>query len=338
MKIQQLCQQYTRNVTKTLTETIKELENYILKAQELIQTTANQDQIEVLYSKRTALSDLYRKKAQGALIRSRFQGVEDMDVPSKYFFGLEKKNGQKRNMKNLCSDTGIMLSDPNEIRKRATDFYKRLYSCEYKENQALKPDFFEGLPKISKNANVKLCKGLTTIELYGALQSMENGKVPGIDGIPFEFYKAFWGTIGEDLQAVLSDSLAGGLLPLSSRRAVLTLLPKKGDLGDIKNWRPVSLLCSDYKILSKVLAIRLGKVLEEVIHSDQCYCVPGRSISDSIFLVRDLIEYSTLCNSDFGLISIDQEKAFDRVEHAYLWETLNAFGFNSNFIKLIKVL
>ncbi|CAM4618622.1 unnamed protein product [Leuciscus chuanchicus] len=56
---------------------------------------------------------------------------------------------------------------------------------------------------------------------------MENGKAPGIDGIPVEFYKAFWPLIGEDLLAVLSDSLVGGLLPLSCRRAVLTLLPKK---------------------------------------------------------------------------------------------------------------
>ncbi len=58
---------------------------------------------------------------------------------------------------------------------------------------------------------------------------------------------------------VLNDSSAGGLLPLSCRRAVLTLLPKKGDMTDIKCWRPVSLLCSDYKLLSKVLANRLAE-------------------------------------------------------------------------------
>lgn len=68
--------------------------------------------------------------------------------------------------------------------------------------------------------------------------------------------------------AVLSSSLAEGLLSLSCRRAILTLLPKKGNLNDIKNWRPVSLLCSDYKLLSKVLATRLGKVLAEIIHPD----------------------------------------------------------------------
>ncbi len=67
-------------------------------------------------------------------------------------------------------------------------------------------------------------------------------------------------------------------------RAVLTLLPKKGDLTDIKCWRPVSVLCCDYKILAKALANRLAGVLEQVIQSDQTYCIPGRSMFDNISL------------------------------------------------------
>lgn len=127
-------------------------------------------------------------------------------------------------------------------------------------------------------------------------------------------------------------------MPMSCRRAVITLLPKKGDLCDVKSWRPVSLLASEYKLLSKVLATRLGKVLEEVIHPDQSYCVPGRSIFDNISLIRDLLDVSKMFGLNIAFISIDQEKAFDRVEHAYLWKTLNAFGFSSEFIDKIKVL
>lgn len=113
---------------------------------------------------------------------------------------------------------------------------------------------------------------------------MQSGKAPGIDGLPADFYKTFWPIVGENLLVVLSDSLSKGMLPLSGRRAVLTLLLKKGDLQDIKNWRPVSLLCTDYKLPSKVLATRLRKVMEHVIHVDQTYCVPSRLISDNITL------------------------------------------------------
>lgn len=80
----------------------------------------------------------------------------------------------------------------------------------------------------------------------------------------------------------------------------LTLLPKKGDLQFIKNWRPVSLLCSDYKLLSKVLAARLSRVMEQVIQCDQTHCVPGILVCDNII---------KLCGLSAGIISIDQEKA-----------------------------
>lgn len=143
--------------------------------------------------------------------------------------------------------------------------------------------------------------------------------------------------LSEDLLAVLNESLVDGSLPLSCRRAVITLLPKKGDLQEIKNWRPVSLLCSDFKILSKTLANRLRNVMGQVIHLDQTYCVPGRSITDNVCLIRDVLSVSSLLGVNLGLISIDQEKAFDRVEHQYLWDTLEAFNFSSGFIDMIKL-
>lgn len=115
----------------------------------------------------------------------------------------------------------------------------------------------------------------------------------------------------------LNHSLSEGQLPKSCRRAVITLLPKKGELSEIKNWRPASLLCNDYKIRSKSLANRLREVLGLIIHSDQTYCVPGRSITDNKSFIRDILDNRHI-SLDFGLILIDQVKAFDRVDHNYL--------------------
>ncbi|KAK1884961.1 putative 149 kDa protein [Dissostichus eleginoides] len=82
------------------------------------------------------------------------------------------------------------------------------------------------------------------------------------------------------------------------------------DLQEIKNWRPVSLLCTDYKLLSRALSSRLRKVMDQVVDRTQTYCVPGGSI----------------------------EKAFDRVEHRYLWKVLERFGLSPGFIAMIKVI
>ena len=82
--------------------------------------------------------------------------------------------------------------------------------------------------------------------------SLQSGRAPGIDGLPADLLKYFWSIIGQDLLEVINNSLQNGRLPLSCRRAVITLLPKKGDLQDLKNWRPVYLLCTDTKSCLKL--------------------------------------------------------------------------------------
>ncbi|KAL7840529.1 hypothetical protein AOLI_G00258520 [Acnodon oligacanthus] len=176
-----------------------------------------------------------------------------MDAPSKFFFSLKRKNGQRRCIYALWSESGALLSDAAGIRSHVAKFYREHYTSEYSEQPEL--------------------------EQSEALRIMECGKAPGIDGLPIEFYKSFWPMIGEDLpMTVLNDSLTKGRLPSSCRRVVLTLLAKKGDLHEFKNWRPVSLLCCDYKLLSKVLAVRVKVVMGRVIHPDQTYCVPSRLV------------------------------------------------------------
>jgi len=165
------------------------------------------------------------------------------------------------------------LSNPIEIRRRAVNFYKDLYKNEILELNDESLGFFENLPQVTEIANKEIGRALSLGEFEDALKRMESGKVPGIDGISIDFYKSFWSEVGPELVAVFNESLEKGQQPQSCRRAVITLLPKKGDLNEIKNWRPVSLLCNDYKILSKALAIRLGEVLESIVHPDQSYCV-----------------------------------------------------------------
>ena len=157
--------------------------------------------------------------------------------------------------------------------------------------------------------------------------SLANGKAPGIDGLPVDFSKVVWPLLGQDMLEVFQDSFQGGRLPLSCSRAIVTMLPKKGDLQELKNWRPVSLLCGDYTILSKALALRLREVMAEVIHVDQTYCVPGRLISDKVTLIRHVLEVSGSLAIDTGL-----------VQHKYLWRTLGVFGFSPRFIARIQVL
>ena len=167
---------------------------------------------------------------------------------------------------------------------------------------------------------------------------MENNKSPGIDGLTTNFYKHFWPLIGNRLTCVLNHALKAGSLSVTQRRGIITLIFKKGDRTKLKNWRPITLLTTDYKILTKTLANRLKKVLTTIVHSDQTACVPGRTINDNVSLLRDAIQYANETNTPLALISIDQLKAFDRVSHDFLFKALHKFGFGPVFQQWIKTI
>lgn len=122
---------------------------------------------------------------------------------------------------------------------------------------------------------------------------MASGKAPGVDGLPMEFYLKFWDALGADLVEVLNCCLSRGYLAKSRQRGVISLTFKKGDRLDPHNWRPITLLCVDYKIASRAIAGRLLKVIHFVVDQCQTCGVPGRFIGDSVAFLRDVVGYAT---------------------------------------------
>ena len=120
---------------------------------------------------------------------------------------------------------------------------------------------------------------------------MQSGKSPGADGLPVEFYRRFWGLLGQDLVEILNYSFTHGSLSDSQRLGIIRLLYKKDDPLLLKNWRPISLLNTDYKICTKVLANRLRRVISLVLSGDQTCGIPSRSIFENLFLIRDTIDF-----------------------------------------------
>ena len=94
----------------------------------------------------------------------------------------------------------------------------------------------------------------------------------------------------------------------------------------------------DYKICSRALSLRLPKVLDTIVDPDQTCSVPGRSISSNLVLLRDTLEYIERTNETGILVSLDQEKAFDRVDRVFLMNLLRHFGFGPSFCNWISTL
>ena len=128
----------------------------------------------------------------------------------------------------------------------------------------------------------------------------------------------------------------GGELSITMRRGVIVLIWKGDDKRLLKNWRPISLLNCDYKIIAKVLSTRIRHILPKIIHPNQKCGIKGRSIHDGAALIRDLIHYVNNNNLPGVIISLDQTKAYDRVEWDFLFKVLRKFNFGPNFINMIK--
>lgn len=120
--------------------------------------------------------------------------------------------------------------------------------------------------------------------------------------------------------------------------ATRLIFKKRGDRKNLKNWHPITLLDVDYKIISKILTTRLSLVLGSVLHPDQTCSVPGRSISSNVVLLRDIFDYIEMTNEAAILVSLDQEKAFDRVDRSFLSDLLCHLGFGPNFRKWVFAL
>ena len=118
---------------------------------------------------------------------------------------------------------------------------------------------------------------------------------------------------------------------------MIIVLYKKNDRLETKNWRPISLLNVNYKIATRAISGRLLAVIGKVVGTDQTCGVPGRTISENLSFIRDLIEYVEREDLSVALLSLDQEKAFDRVDWGFLLRTLERFNFGPGFCSWIKL-
>jgi exonuclease III len=282
------------------------------------------------------LHNLLSDDLEAAKIRSRSQRLDFEETPSKYFLHLEKQQQQKKLISRLESANGDVTRS-EDIISTCRDFYSNLLSAEPVEQPVI--DYFlEGLPSLTPEQQL-LCEGpITKAECLHALKHMRSDRSPGIDGLTKEFYLSVFHLIGDDFAKMANACYLSGHLSDTQRHGLITLLPKT-DLPScqLTNWRPISLLCVDYKIMSKVICNRLKLVSGFIVSKDQTCAVPGRSILDNLHLLRNSIDYINVKNIPAAVISLDQAKAFDRVSHDYLFQVLEKFGFGPSFLKWISL-
>jgi hypothetical protein len=175
---------------------------------------------------------------------------------------------------------------------------------------------------------------LEEIELV--VKESDGNKSPGPDGFNFAFIKQFWYLIKHEVRIFFDQFHGNDVFPRSLLSYFVTIIPKVKCPLSLKEFRPISLLGSIYKILAKVLAGRLAKVMNPLISKNQSAFLKGRHLEDGVLIVNEVVEVARLRKRECLILKVDFEKAYDSVEWSFLEYMLRRMGFVSKWIAWMK--
>ena len=300
------------------------------------------DLMDQYNSVKSELENIEKVKSRGIILRSKAKWVEEGEKNTSYFLRLERANYKNKHIEQLMDKNNrSIITDPEKILNLQRDFYQNLFTDINQTDVEAESELFEGvkLPKISNTEKYKCEKHISEQELTKSIKFMKNGRSPGTDGLTSEFYKLFYIDIKQLLLSSINYELHTGKLSIEKRRGILTLIPKKDkNRLFLKNWRPLTLLNTDYKIIATILAHRIKGSLPIIIDEDQTGYIKGRFIGTNIRLIEDIIIFTNENKVKGILLTIDFEKAFDSLRWSFILKALEAFGFGEKLQFYIKTM
>ncbi|XP_071740498.1 uncharacterized protein [Rutidosis leptorrhynchoides] len=248
-----------------------------------------------------------KKKTNMLKQKSRIKWALEGDENSKYFHNYIKRRTSKNNIHGL-SINGTWSEDPILIKQEAYSYFNNLFQSKHLHEECP----FDNVPHLdyitpldNQLLEAKFCEK----EIWEAISNCDSSKAPGPDGFNMKFFKKHWELIKYDLIKSLDWFWVNSEISKGCNASFFTLIPKKSNPMGLNEYRPICLIGSYYKILTKILSNRLAKVIHKVIGSEQTAFLKGRNILDS---------------------------AFDCIEWDFLFNTMHHMGFGPKWISFIR--
>jgi hypothetical protein len=265
---------------------------------------------------------------------------------TQHFLNIAKKTAKSSTLSDIKDADGNDFETESDRNAYITNFYSSLYrkdeTVEGEIEDFLGPEIcahpIVSGSKLTEAERASLDSPLRIEELDVALNKANIRSTPGIDGFSYRFIIRFWDIYRRALFDCACESFELGVMPDAFRTASIRLIPKKGDVAQIKNWRPISLLSNFYKIISRTINNRLKKVTDRVLSRSQKGFNKSRQIQEVIINSMETMDYCKRHNIKGAMVSVDVSKAFDSVDHGYMEKVYRFFGFGPQIRKWLATI
>ncbi|KAL6224691.1 hypothetical protein ACLB2K_003546 [Fragaria x ananassa] len=243
---------------------------------------------------------------------SKLRWLSEADRNSSYFHAMCKVR-QNRSSITMLRDGDQVLQDPHSIQNHIIDYYKNLFTkhAEY-EDSGLVSKVIHSM--VTHEENTALTIVPLPEEIWAAVKSMDPDSAPGPDGFNDHFFVSCWEVVGADVVKAVQYFFQHGYLAPSFKSGIIILIPKVDHADSIKQFRPIALTNFVFKIIPKIIAIRLASVASRIISPQQHAFVAGRNISDCILTTSECFNLlNSKCHGGNLAIKVDITKAIGTI-------------------------
>ncbi|CAL8995128.1 unnamed protein product [Prunus brigantina] len=267
--------------------------------------------------------------------KSRIQWLQEGDRNTKFFHMTTVIRRRRNKIERLKNEEGVWVEDAVQMKGLAVKYFSNLFSqSNCLSTDITIPNLFPGVNSLDLNG---LWRPVTAEEIKISLFNIGSLKAPGVDGFPASFYQFNWDICAPDIVDMVLKVFQDCLIPKDLNYTLITLVPKVENPSSMLQFRPISLCCTLYKIISKIIVSRLRPLMSQWISPNQVSFVPGRHITDNILIAQEMMYKFKVSKGKKGFFAwkIDLSKAYDRLNWKFIEYVLEELELPAHYIKLI---